>query len=920
MHPLLLVLACQAPEPPTSELLYSEPASPDGADAAQDSGAGGGDSGAGDGGADSGADSGAGDSGAGPASGEGIFAEGCPEAGYALAREIGVDAGLPGKVAVGRRGDLLLASEAAAFVITAPGTNSTYYYYGGVLADVVALEGCAPESEDKLDEVGLVLGELNLADFNQSVLRAFRGDRAEILSDGADGGPAIVRITGADDTHWLVEYELISAAVSEGGRPFSSGYGLSWQVDYILEPDSGVLRVEQTWTNTGEVERTLIAGTLLSFGETMDVYTYPSGEISVGGLTLNYGIPWLVATDGEDALAYAVEAGNLAYTRISGIDVAVDLLQALSAPIQLAPGESDTRAFFLSAGAGDGASATAPLAEVNPEPVPSLPYTLAEASGVAVDAAGDPVPGARIVIYADGGAGWGALDEVVAGEDGAFIAPLPDFAEPWSYRLQATADGRDPSEEVDALPGEAGLTLTLSEPGALSYDIIDGMGAPSPARLYLERDDGEVFHRWLAGEGEAPLPPGEYSFTATRGYEYAPVYGALTVPAGGAAALALTMEAVVDTTGWMSVDTHVHSSDSSDSRTGQAEVLQHAAAHGLEIVVHTEHENIVDRSGAAAEGGVDAFVSSVIGEEVTATLPEHMTMFPAVPDGSIRGGIVDWYGMDIAEIYAAMRERSEGGVSLLNHPSYLGIIDWDDESASPGLDDPTLLGLAPDAAIWDWDFDGLEVVNGHSSPFDDGNGRFDRWMSMLNAGHALVAAGASDDHSGDQVGFPRSYFAAGTDDPAALDEGELVDAYQSGAVLVSAGGFMRVSVDGAGLGEQVTAAGGEVALDLHVEAIPEIDVTHVSVFVNCDEVLTLAADDPDGVVKLSGVWSLPIEGDAHVTAAAFGQNRLPAGLPQYDAERVPRAMSNAIFVDGDGDGVFSAPGGRTCDYRLTSPE
>jgi len=39
-------------------------------------------------------------------------------------------------------------------------------------------------------------------------------------------------------------------------------------------------------------------------------------------------------------------------------------------------------------------------------------------------------------------------------------------------------------------------------------------------------------------------------------------------------------------------------------------------------------------------------------------------------------------------------------------------------------------------------------------------------------------------------------------------------------------------------------------------------------------------------------------------------------MPQYDATRVPRVLTSPIYVDGDGDGAFSAPGGRECVYDL----
>ena len=149
----------------------------------------------------------------------------CPAAGQALARTLSPADDIPGEVAVGTAGDFILQNEQAAFVITRPDAASTYWYYGGAVADAVAMRGCAFDGEDKLDEVGVVLGELEITAFEQSVLRAFRAETVEVVSDGRDGSAAVVRATGTDDTHWLVEYTLMREALGSGGRAFSSAYG-----------------------------------------------------------------------------------------------------------------------------------------------------------------------------------------------------------------------------------------------------------------------------------------------------------------------------------------------------------------------------------------------------------------------------------------------------------------------------------------------------------------------------------------------------------------------------------------------------------------------------------------------------------------------------------------------------------------------
>jgi hypothetical protein len=108
----------------------------------------------------------------------------------------------------------------------------------------------------------------------------------------------------------------------------------------------------------------------------------------------------------------------------------------------------------------------------------------------------------------------------------------------------------------------------------------------------------------------------------------------------------------------------------------------------------------------------------------------------------------------------------------------------------------------------------------------------------------------------------------------------------------------------------------EIVLDVEIQAIEEADVTHFVVFANCDTVAVVAAQDPSGVLKHTGQVELDLSQDTQLVVAAFGRELLPTGLPQYDATRTPRVMTNPIYVDVDGNGVFDAPGGKECEIDL----
>ena len=171
-----------------------------------------------------------------------IFGQGCPGAKQSLARQLDETSGpMDGPRVVGGPGDFLLANDAAAFVISAPVSDElpqrTWYEYGGIVVDAAAVADCKQVSPDQIDEIGLVVGNLNAADFTSSVLRSFRADKIEVLNDGADGKAAVVRATGADDVFHLIEYQLIRAASDAGKlKPLSKPFGIRVEVDYTLDP------------------------------------------------------------------------------------------------------------------------------------------------------------------------------------------------------------------------------------------------------------------------------------------------------------------------------------------------------------------------------------------------------------------------------------------------------------------------------------------------------------------------------------------------------------------------------------------------------------------------------------------------------------------------------------------------------------
>lgn len=872
------------------------------------------------------------------ATGSGLFTGGCPVPGTATARMLAsADEKAWGTDALGTEGDLLLLNEHAAFVILGAEAFSAWWAYGGIIVDAVAVEGCDQAGPERFGEIAWLLGQLDLLDFRGgSVLRGFRADTVEVVADGSDGRPAIVRATGADDRFWLVEQTLINEAFSAGGgKALSDPLEVDVVIDYILRPGAKALEIELTLRNRGVEPKEMLIGSIFQLGETMQSEIYAFEVLEIGGLSLDVELPWVAASSGDAAWAIGIPGATAGTFSVAGTRTLTDIRQGIE-PLELAPageeGDSLTEHIVLAVAAGSTNSATRLLHAYDPEPIPNTPYEPMPVVGRVVDDLGTPLAGVDVVVEllrADGSNG-GRLDGMLTDAEGRFEGALARFSGfDERYRLRPRREGWPAAEPTPLdLTARTDIELVLARPGRLKHDIRDSAGASLPAKIGLYQGNARKRLVYAAGApGEADVPPGTYSVSVTRGFEYAPHEGEVVIAAGGATELNVTLDRVVDTSGFMSTDTHVHAKYSPDSVVPLVTRMISYAAEGVELPVSTEHDAIADWLPAVAEAGLEDWITTVPGSEVTATLPEHHNAIGVWPtyDHDARGDRVRWYGLDIAELHAAMRQR---GVPIiqLNHPGWMNTIGYDPMTGEATLEDPTRLGFEADAALWSWALDAIEYQNGNDVVFDkpdsdpSAGGVLVDWLSFHNHGHTVTALGVTDTHGVEGGGSPRSYFAAATDAPAELDHQAYIAAILAQRVVVSTGAFARVSVGDAGVGQQVTAGGVTVELKVHIEALPAIDVTHFLVLANCDEVAKVAASAPDEVVKYDGTLSLSLgDADAYIVVLGFGDRKAPRGLSQFNPKHVPRFTTNPIYVDRDGDGVFTAPGGKACSFTIDAP-
>lgn len=852
--------------------------------------------------------------------GDGLFLHGCPTAGTSVARELTDVAERPwGPDALAEPGDVMLMNAVAAFVIQGPDDPRTYYHYGGTPIDAVAVDDCEQAGPEILGEAGFVIGQLDLTDFEASTLHMFRGDTIEVVNDGSDGKAAVVEVHGTDDRFWLIELTLMRRVFEGGGRKLLGDlYGLDVTVRYTLEPDDTVLQIDVELGGEPATDGFLV-GAVVFPSDYTETTAWAAGDLSLGGISLSTGVPWMGSGTATGSTAIAMPGAAMARTEIAGVTALIDVNQSVS-PLEVATGDAET-AFLLSVGPTDAASAVAGLEFHLPDPVPGHEAIWGRADSIAVvDPSGSPVVGAFVdLVCLDDGGDDAVVTTFVTDANGELSGTTLGIG---ICTWRARQDGRDSGGLC-----EDGAALCIGAVGGITVAATDEAGVPLPVRIELERDDGtQIVGYTTPQDPTLAVPPGRWTGWVTRGYEYEPATVEFEVPDDGVTDVTVQLPHVIETSGWASMDSHVHCGPSPDSAVLPETRMKTAAGSGLDAMISTDHEAIVDLSEALASTGLDEHMLYVLGSEVTATVPEHTNAwpFPLVDEG--RGDPVRWYGLGFPGIYAAERDRG-AGVIQLNHARVNGecgvlcLFDWDRLGDDPTTDDPEALGFDPDTPLWSWDFDSFEVLNGERSPYLDPadprhTGALYDWFAFYNLGHHPTGTGVTDEHGLDAPGTPRTYVAVTDDAVGGFTPDDLAAGVLAGGAQISSGAFAEVTVNGAGPGQLAALSDGDTEVRVRVQALEGIDVTRVDVIVNCDPALSFTTTDPGGLVKLdtSAALRLPLGVDSYVVVIAMGENPMPRGLMDYDAASVPRVITNPILVDGDHDGIWSGPGVKTCTW------
>ncbi len=324
------------------------------------------------------------------------------------------------------------------------------------------------------------------------------------------------------------------------------------------------------------------------------------------------------------------------------------------------------------------------------------------------------------------------------------------------------------------------------------------------------------------GRFDQAVPPGSYDVVISHGPESDAWFGQVDLAPGQSAELAVTLPRVVDTSGWIAADLHGHTTHSGDNNVELTGRVLNLAAEGIEFAPSTDHVRIVDWQPGLDALGLNAFLKTCLGSEISGPGAEmHHNAFPLPPNwgAQANGGVPA--GGDLTAQTTRIARWQGGGPWLLqlNHPPVQRLF-FDQQH--------------PEA------YAVIRAVEAMGNPLGAsqlGKNRCYDWIQLLNTGLRLTGVANTDSHAlAHGAGYQRSYVKSGTDQPAQIDPLAVVEAIKRGQVVMSSGPFMTVTATAGGAtvepGADLTAPGGKVALKVKVQCPNWMDIDRVQVLVN----------------------------------------------------------------------------------------
>lgn len=807
-----------------------------------------------------------------PARGEGVVgpldsSPGQVRAGRLTAAALPFD---PDGLARWREGDFVLANDRVGILVSDVGPGELYDPHGGRVVGLAMVEDGAL---------------VDPADFNVFLLGVGRflvaTESVGVLSDGSEG-PAVVRATGR-----LAPIRALGDLL-DLLLPGDFG-GLPAAVDYQLAADAEALDIFLS-VRTGPRALRASLGTIQVF---FQAYRMPAWSPGRGFRDRTQSVPFVAFEDeGATSYAWTLPEGTVdPLLGMSGIDVIT------SAELRI-PRCDELRRHVgrIVLGRPGLPGVQAAVARLGGTPSRRLTGRVEEADG-------SPAEGVRLhVTSADGE----HLTRLRPARDGTFSVDVdPRAAQVWAYRAS------DPLVGPLGL-GEGEVRVVMPPSGEVRVLVSDAEGRALPARVELAplgasleappEDFGEArlgqgrSHVAFPVDGRATLraPVGRYRLSVSRGPEYERRALEVELEAGAELEQEVVLARLVDTSGVMCADYHIHTHRSSDSSDPARLKVAGLVADGVEIAIRSEHEWVSDFAPVVEALGLADHALGMAGLELTTFTYGHFGVFPLSPDpAQASGGAISWYDRLAPAVFGAVRGHPEGPALIINHPRSSGLRQG--YFIEAGYDPAT--GSVRRPELWDEAFTVVEVFN--DSDFERNREEAVRdWFSLLSSGRQVFAVGSSDSHRiySAPVGWPRTCLYVGTDSPRALTPAMVRDATVAGRSYVSGGIHLDVRGPGeVGPGQEARGVGARAPIDVEVRAAPWVDVARLELVVDGASVETFSILEADGD-PLDSTVRLRARLEVEVAASGSWVVVHVAGDEPLLPGRRPFAVSNPIFL------------------------
>ncbi|MBI3768895.1 MAG: hypothetical protein HY271_10435 [Deltaproteobacteria bacterium] len=534
----------------------------------------------------------------------------------------------------------------------------------------------------------------------------------------------------------------------------------------------------------------------------------------------------------------------------------------------------------------------------------------------------------------------------VTAKDGITLQPIASKIS--IVGLEATAD-----------PGTHEIVATKVNPGnVFGYDARE-----KPITFGLPYGLVQVHFTDLGGDsGVFALQPGTYQIVVSHGPRYSVFKQMLTVMAGSEASpqvVAASVVPVVDTTGFISGDFHVHMIESPDSVVSNRERIVTMLAEGVDFFVASDHDFITDLSADVVALAATNAVKAGLSQEITYFDSGHFGAYPYdpanLPDpNSHTGGALDW-GNPVVEVGKGYPSNSSYDLSpndmalMAKGPPYYAIVVQANHINSTtlgyfrihGIDTtaaPPQSSVAPaqvrlDPSITNTYTDELTALeiwieNSRSQTALALGENLGDWFNMLNnwssaPGHDRLRKTAtfdSDTHTTTvvQAGGPRNMVADNAPSISAIDPVTVATHINEGRDIGTNGPFVQVSIVGdAGataahaLGSPllVPAALGIATIHVDIKSPDWAEFDQVQIFVNNTPSCTTTA--PNFVNSVKQVcppvadFTLNKGADFVVnTVPVNGSNRLEASIVKVlTGGSLPAVDAWVVVVVKGTDGV-----------------